>query len=107
MTLPEIVTNLEKGLMPPEQVVEARNYVASLLYKHNIEYGKLSASCAQWIISEQEKFKSHAAVERAWEASEDGQKMVRAKYAIRALEHISESLATNWFLYNREAKNQM
>jgi hypothetical protein len=107
MNLQEIVERMEKGLMPPEEVAEARNYCAALVYRYNSQYGQAEAQRATWVVSHQGGYNSLSAAERAWEATEDGQTQIALKYKIRGIDVINDALATNWFLHNREARNQM
>lgn len=95
---------MEQGNLTPDEVVEYRNFCAGWLYRLNEHYGKLTSESAKWLVANAEKHKSHAAAERAWEATDRGQLQTKLKYQIRGIEHIQEALHTNWFLLNREYK---
>lgn len=106
MTFKDLIRRIEQGSLTPDDIVEYRNFCAVWLFRLNEEYGQLSSKAALWQTAHDEKYKSHAARERAWEASEDGQKQTTLKYEIRGIEHIQDALATNWFLLNREWKEK-
>lgn len=107
MNILTIVAEMEQGLVSPINIVGYRNHIASCLYHLHIEYGQVKSQAALWLTANRDKFKSQAECERAWEAGTRGQRQIALKHEIEALGHIQESLATNWFLLNREAKNQM
>lgn len=104
MTFKTITDRIEQGNLSPNEVSEYRNFCAVWLFRLNTEYGALVSESAQWQVAKGDEFKSQAACERAWEATEKGQRQTALKYQIRGVEHIQDALETNWFLLNRELK---
>jgi hypothetical protein len=107
MNLKNIVDSLEKGNLSPEEVKDAIGYCSAILARSYFTAGSLAAEASQWIVAKGDQYKSLAATERAWEATEQGQKEIKLKHRIKGVEAIREALTTNWFFFNRDAKNQM
>jgi len=106
MTFHDVIRRIDQGNLTGDEIVEFRNFCAIWLFRFNEEYGQLAGKAALWQTGNEEAYKSQAACERAWEATEDGQKQIKLKYQIRAIEHIQDALETNWFLVTREWKEK-
>lgn len=104
MTFKDITNRLEEGNLTENEIVEFKNFCAVWLYRINEQYGQLCSNAALWQTAHREDYKSQAECERAWQATQDGQNQTKFKYQIRAIEYISETLSTNWFLKQREWK---
>jgi len=104
LTFKEIVDRVSEGNLGGDEIAHYRNFCASWLFRFNTEYGELVASGAMWQTANQEKHKSQASCERAWQATPEGQKEIRLKYKIRGIEHINDALLTNHMLLQRELK---
>lgn len=102
MTLKDIIARLQQGNLTPDEIAEFRSFVAVWLYRYYEEKGTLSAKAALWMTAQRSEYKSQAECERAWDATEDGQKLILKSNVIKGLEHIQEVLTSAWFAVNKE-----
>lgn len=106
MTFHDVIRRIEEGNLTADEIVEHRNFCSVWLFRLNEEYGRLTSQAALWQTGNEENYKSQAACERAWEATDDGQRQTKLKYQIKGIEHIQDALETNWFLLSREWKER-
>lgn len=105
MNFKTIADSLETGNLHGDTIVAYRNFCAAWLARFNTEYGELVAKSALWQTAQREKYKSMAECERAWQATDDGQREISLKYQIKSIEHISDGLLTNHLHLQREMKD--
>lgn len=102
-----IVDRLEQGNLTPDEIASYRSYCAAWLYRFYEEVGSLSAEGALWLTANRnlkDRYKSQAECERAWEATESGQKLIKKKALIKGVEHVQEVLTSLWFQTNKELR---
>jgi hypothetical protein len=104
MTFKDIAERMASGSLTETEIDEYRRFCASWLFTLNEQYGTLLAEAAVWLTANREKYKSYAEAERAWEATEQGQKIINTKYRIRGVEALTSALEGSWFLRQREWK---
>lgn len=103
-TFKEIVDRLVEGNLGGDEIASYRSFCAAWLYRYYEELGQLSSTAALWLTGNREKYKSQAECERAWEATEQGQRQILVKNLIRGLEHVQETLTSLYFMAEKEAK---
>jgi hypothetical protein len=64
----------------------------------------MEAEQALWCAANRSEYKSQAECERAFDAQEEGQVLIKKKNLIKGLEHIQEVLTSQWFALTREQK---
>jgi hypothetical protein len=105
MNLETILTSMNKGLLTVHEIGDARNYLAAQYTRRCHKQGVLASQRATWTVANMEKYKSHAACERAWEATEAGQALIELEYANKGIQAVIEALTSNYYILNNEAKN--
>lgn len=100
-----IQSRLLEGNLHGEEIADYRNYIAVMLARLYAEYGDAKSYGAAWTTEHRNEYKSQAECERAYEATEEGKKETRLKYAIRAYESVQEVLTSAWFAITREEKH--
>lgn len=104
MTFETIAQRIIAPDLSEVEIDDYRRFCASWLFTLNETYGRLQAAAALWVTKDREKYGSQAETERAWEATKEGQQMIKTKYRIRAVEALSDALEHTYWLRNREWK---
>ena len=104
MTFKSIIDRIEQGGLTGDEIASYRNFCAVWLYRFYEEVGNLGAKAAFWMTANRENYKSQAECERAWDATEEGQTLIKKKNTIKGLEHVQEVLTSQWFAINKEAR---
>lgn len=104
MKFETIAIRLQKDDLSESEIDQYRRFCGAWIFTLNTEYGNLIARMAIWLTMHRGEYKSQAEAERAFEATKDGQRMIKVKYRIRAVEALSEALTSAWFLKQREWK---
>lgn len=102
MTTRDIADRMLDGELNENEIDEYRRFCAATLFTLNERYGTLKAGAARWMTQNRTVYGSQAETERAWEATEAGQSMIKAKYEIQGVEALSDALEGAWFLRQRE-----
>lgn len=104
MTLHTIVERIELGNLTPDEVDDFRNHIAVWLFRYYEEYGEVSSQGALWLTANRDKYKSQAEAERAWDATDRGQRQTLVKNLIKGVEHIQDVLTSQHFQLTRAMK---
>jgi hypothetical protein len=104
MNLHDIVNRIELGDLTPYEVDNFRNYCAVWLFRYFEEFGEVSSQGALWQTANADNYKSQAACEKAWKASERGQRETLVKNLIQGVEHIQNVLTSQHFQLTRAMK---
>lgn len=98
----DIVDRIEGGDLSGEEISSFRGFCSVWLFRYYEMRGKLKAEGALWMTGNKDKYSSQAACERAWEATESGQELIKVSHTINGLEKINEFLTSLYFQTNRE-----
>lgn len=93
--------------LPYTEVVKYKTYLTAWVARKRNEYGQYKKQRANFIVGEREKYKSYAECERAWEATEHGNKYLQLHEQIKAVELLIDDLKTTYFNYRSELKNEV
>lgn len=104
MTFPQIAKRVASGDLTETEIDEYRRFCASWLFTLNATVGNLLGAMAVWLTQHRQEYKSQAEAERAFEATEHGQRLIQTKYRIRGIEALVSALEGTWFLRQREWK---
>lgn len=98
----------EKNLteMTPSQLAEHRLEIADFYSKAGERKVQLMRLRALFYESFREEVKSDAALERKWEATNDGLELMEIREKMRSLEHKLSAIRTMLEVRNNEARNQ-
>lgn len=104
ITFERIAKRMSEGELIESEIDAYRRYAAAWLFYLNEQSGKLSATSAFWLTEHRSEYKSQAEAERAWEATKEGQTLIKTKARIKGIEALTDALAGTWFLRQREWK---
>lgn len=96
-TIPDIILGIKEGNLTKDQLEDYSSMLDILQAELELELADKEKECALFLARSEEK--TRAGAERAWDATEFGQKEIELKRQIRAISKLASSVKTR--IYQR------
>lgn len=104
MDIEAIAKAIEGADLTPREVSEYESRLSGWFARKRVLYGRLEALSAIFFKEHRGGYKTVSEVERAWDATAEGQECIRIKRECEAIDKLIDAIRTQWFLLQVELK---
>lgn len=105
MDIEAIAIAIEGVDLTPKEIADHQSRLSAWYARKRVQYGRLEAQSAMYFAVHRGGYKTVAEVERAWQATPEGQHEITIKRECEAIDRLIDAVRTQWFLIQSEAKN--